>query len=221
MIKKFLNHVKRKNKLNADIKNKHITIGKKAVVIDTHFEEFGNNAIGPLSEIRHCHIGKYSYVGANTQLSYTNVGRFCSIGDKVSCALGVHPLNFISTHPAFYSERYNLLSSVNSFDEYSYIDREKKIMIDIGNDVWIGSHAVLLGGIQIGHGAVVAAGAVVTKDVPPYSIVGGVPAKVIRYRFDDETIKKLLDLQWWNKNEEWLKSYGQNFSDISKVLNET
>ncbi len=220
MIRRIISHVKRKYILNTDIKKKHISIGRKAIVIDTQFEESGNNSIGPLSQVRHCHIGRYSYVGADSQLSYANVGRFCSIGDKVSCALGVHPLDWASTHPAFYSKKYNLISSEVMFNEYSYTDKNHNFMIDIGHDVWIGSNTVILGGVHIGHGAVIAAGAVVTKDVPPYAIVGGVPARVIRNRFDDDTIRKLLDLQWWNKNEEWLKSHGENFSDVSKVLNE-
>ena len=86
----------------------------------------------------------------------------------------------------------------------------------IGNDCWIGDKAFLVGGISIGDGAVVLAGAVVTKDVPPYAIVGGVPANIIRYRFDDTTISLMLKSQWWNKSPKWLRDNWKLFSDIEK-----
>ena len=98
----------------------------------------------------------------------------------------------------------------------------------IGNDVWIGENAVILGGISIGDGAVIGAGAIVTKDVPPYTIVGGVPAKKIRSRFPDDIVKMLLKIQWWNLEEDILKEniyfFQQNLSednltDFAKVIN--
>ena len=95
---------------------------------------------------------------------------------------------------------------------------EVKLIIK-GNDVWIGSRATILGGVTIGHGAIIAAGAVVTKDVPPYAIVGGVPAKVIKYRFNEQQIEKLLSNPWWDKPIRWIKEHSQEFKDIEVYCN--
>ncbi len=95
--------------------------------------------------------------------------------------------------------------------EYLTIDGYNAI---IGNDVWIGSNVLIIGGIKIGDGAIVAAGAVVTKDVPPYAIVGGIPARIIRFRFDKEQINKLLELKWWNKDDDWLIKNNYLFCNV-------
>ena len=90
----------------------------------------------------------------------------------------------------------------------------------IGNDVWIGQNAVILPGVTIGRHCVVAAGAVVTKDVPPYAIVGGIPARIIRYRFSDEQIARLEESKWWEKNDEWLQQHAHAFCDIDQFEKE-
>jgi acetyltransferase-like isoleucine patch superfamily enzyme len=100
------------------------------------------------------------------------------------------------------------------FEEYRYADPEKRYAVVVGNDVWIGTDAILMAGITVGDGAVIAAGAVVTKDVAPYSIVGGVPAKEIKKRFDNEKIESLLSLKWWDKDEKWLRENGSRFMDV-------
>jgi len=91
------------------------------------------------------------------------------------------------------------------FDEIKNADDRCGFSVRIGNDCWIGESVLLIGGITVGDGAVILAGAVVTKDVPPYAIVGGVPAHVLKYRYDNETIEFLTRIKWWNNNEEWLK----------------
>lgn len=105
----------------------------------------------------------------------------------------------------------------NCFDENVVVDKEGHV-VEIGNDVWIGSGALLLPGVHIGDGAIIAAGAVVTKDVEPYAIVGGVPAKIIRKRFNDEQIKYLLELKWWDKPEEWVRSHADYFRNIQEFI---
>ena len=145
-----------------------------------------------LSKFTNSSIGKFSFVGKNCNLNNTSIGSFCSIGMNVKSGLGFHPVRFISTSPVFYKKK-NVLGktyvSEDKFDDY------KNIII--GNDVWIGADALIIDGISIGHGAIVGAKTIVTKDVPPYAIVAGVPGKVIKFRFPEEIIEKLLKLKWW------------------------
>lgn len=129
-------------------------------------------------------IGEYTFVGKNTDITKSVIGRYCSIGTDVIIGPGEHDLTSISTSSWFYDgDVYDILT---------------KAPLVIGSDVWIGTKSIILRGLSIGNGAVIAAGSVVTKDVPPYAIVGGVPARIIKYRFDDLKIKKIQDSQWWN-----------------------
>lgn len=160
--------------------------------IDPTTELAGNNKFGKGTNICDSQIGRHTYV-VNARIVRAQIGAFCSIGPDVNVGgLGNHPIKWISTHPAFYSI---LKQSGKTFVTSDLFDELKPNKI--GNDVWIGASALILDGISIGDGAIVAAGAVVTKDVPPYAIVGGVPAKVIRYRFSEEVIASLLEWQWW------------------------
>lgn len=125
-----------------------------------------------------------------------------------------------SRYPGFYSaSTTDAVSFVKTqkFEEFKYIDEDKKFLSSIGNDVWIGTDAVIMQGVTVGDGAVVAAGALVTKDVPPYAIVGGVPAKIIRYRFSESDIQFLMELKWWEKDIEWIKKYADYFADIEQM----
>lgn len=166
-------------------------------------------------------IGYGSYIGNCSFIKDTIVGRYTCIAPEVFTVSGVHPVShFASIHPAFYSTRKQAgftYVDKDKFIEFNYLDLDKKFSIIIGNDVWIGARVTLLEGITIGDGAIVAAGAVVTKDVPPYAIVGGVPAHVIKYRFDEATINKLLRLQWWNKDQEWIKSHADLFENVDML----
>ena len=125
------------------------------------------------------------------------------------------------THPLFYSSQpiAGLSFGIdNDFEQYSYADKDRQKWCVIGNDVWIGSNVLLLNGITIGDGAIIAAGAVVTKDVQPYSISGGIPAKHIKFRFNNEEIDYLRNLKWWNKDQRWIEQNAKNFSDINELI---
>lgn len=166
-------------------------------------------------------MGMGTYIGKNCNLS-ASIGRFTSIANDVCCNPGIHPykIPYVTTSPCFISPKFMRNQCGYSFatEEIFYqlrlIDRSRNIAVEIGNDVWIGERAFLVGGIKIGDGAVVLAGAVVTKDIPPYAVVGGVPAKIISYRYDDVTIKFLLKVKWWNNSYEWFQENWRLLSDM-------
>ena len=159
-------------------------------------------------------LGDYSYIAKNASISNCNIGKFCSIGPSFCCGLGIHPTNGISTAPMFYSkakQNGTTLCSDNKFEE------SKETFI--GNDVYIGANVTVLDGVNIGDGAIIGAGAVVTKDISPYAIAVGVPAEIKRFRFDEETRKRLLEKQWWNGNTEELTRVADSFWDVESFLN--
>ncbi len=152
-------------------------------------------------------IGDYTYIGPRTQLVRTSIGKFCSVSYDCSLGLGSHTVKNISTSPIFTfkknSTRYRWVDS-SSYHEM------KGVLI--GNDVWIGTKVIIMDGVNIGNGAVIGAGSIVTKDVPDYSIVAGVPARIINYRFDKPIIERLLRLCWWEFPPELLKKNIDLFS---------
>ncbi len=173
----------------------------------------GANRIMPRSSFEGV-MGYGSYICVDSHI-HANIGRYSSIGPEVETNSGVHPFlaPFVTSSPMFYSIR---KQNGTSFATKNLIN-EYRPPVSIGNDCWIGQRSFLAGGVNIGDGAVVLAGAVVTKDVPPYAIVGGVPAKVIRYRYDEQTISFLLKVKWWNLDKEWLKENWMLLSDIEKL----
>ncbi len=142
-------------------------------------------------------IGAYTYIRAGSRLGAAtrHIGRYCSIAPGVCIGDGQHPLNWVSTHPFQHG------GSWTKGVDFEGLPSPKLVEIKggnhVGNDVWIGTNAVILTGVKIGDGAVVAAGAVVTRDVPPYAVVGGIPAKILKYRLDPETALQLLRTKWW------------------------
>jgi acetyltransferase-like isoleucine patch superfamily enzyme len=200
---------------------KHKVIIKPSVRFNSNTRFEGGNVIHPNSIVTGTHIGYGTYLGADCWLSDAIIGRFCCIANDVKVITATHPTtNFVSIHPAFFS--------LKKQSGFTYVDKQlfsESLLADsnhsviIGNDVWIGTCTKIMGGIRIGDGAVIAMGSVVTKDVEPYSIVGGVPAKIIRYRFKKEQIDFLSNFQWWNKSDAWLKENADKFSDIAIFIN--
>ncbi|MCR4656296.1 MAG: CatB-related O-acetyltransferase [Lachnospiraceae bacterium] len=161
-------------------------------------------------------------------MSNTRIGRYTSIGPEVRTVLGKHPVDSkrAALHPAFYSGAgamgYTYLDASDDkgagFEEAAYLDKENGIQIVIGNDVWIGRGVMILEGVTIGDGAVIGAGTVVTKNIDPYGIYAGVPARKLRDRFDKDIAEKLLEYQWWNKGEAWIKEHISCFSDAWRLI---
>ncbi len=168
-------------------------------------------SVGNGAQIVNCKIGRYSYI-YGTSVVETEMGGFCSIASGTVIGGGGHPTEWVSSSPVFYKGK-NVLKTNYSHNEYKEF---KKTVI--GNDVWIGSKCLVKGGITIGDGAVIGMGSVVTKDVPPYEIWAGNPARCIKKRFDDETIEKLLKIKWWDLPDEKLKELGDMFNDPKKLI---
>jgi len=143
-------------------------------------------------------IGDYSYVNYNSIIHCCHIGKFCSIGPNVVAGLGNHPVEKnVTTSPRLFLKGKFLLE--DRYDQFA--------IVTIGNDVWIGFEAVIMAGVTIGDGAVIGARALVTKDIPPYTIVGGVPAKPIKKRFSEKTIETLLQIRWWDWSKEKIQKH--------------
>lgn len=177
----------------------------------------GHNTLFADVSCFNCEIGEYSYIQRKSFLLNTHIGKFCSIADHVRTGFGNHPTHMVSTWPGFYYDttpelKYTFYKGKPQIDIFRK-SRGGRFLVHIGNDVWIGSHVLIMDGVTIGDGAVIAAGAVVTKDVEPYAIYGGVPAKLIKYRFKQERIQELLELKWWDNDIEWIKKNIENFAN--------
>lgn len=146
-------------------------------------------------------LGKCSYVGYDSEIINTDIGNFCSIANYVFIGGAEHPMQWVSTSPVFQNVRHS--GPTKRYAKHG-LPKSKRTVIE--NDVWIAHGAIIKAGVKIGNGAVVGAGAIVTKDVPPYAIVAGNPAKIIRYRFDEDIIQGLLKTEWWNLPDDKIQS---------------
>jgi acetyltransferase-like isoleucine patch superfamily enzyme len=162
--------------------------------------------IGSALLFRNCSIGAFSYINGG-EFQDVSIGRFCSIASEVAAGIGSHYTGWLSTHPFTSDPKDGAAGLLQNHPPYANwlgstpsMQNAKRPWgpVTIGNDVWIGQRAIILRGITIGDGAVIAAGAVVTKDVPAYAIVGGVPAKLLRMRFATEVVERMLRVRWWN-----------------------
>lgn len=158
-------------------------------------------------------IGDFTYCSYDTKIINANIGKFCSIASRVTIGAAEHPLDWVSTSPVFENVK-------NSGTSIRFANEELPPVktTNIGNDVWIGEGAMIKQGVTIGNGAVIGAMAMVTKDVPAYSIVAGVPAKVLRYRFTEEIIKDLEEIEWWNLDDNTLKKVGKYIKEPKKFI---
>lgn len=166
------------------------------------------------------HVGEHTYIATNYMINkeFVKIGKFCSIARETIFGLGNHPTHLLTSHPIAYSSNefipffVDIKTPKDKFIKYDCVEN-----IMIGNDVWVGQRAIILDGVTIGDGAVIGAGAIVTKDIPPYAIAVGVPAKVVKYRFSPEIIEKLLELKWWDYPKDFIVNE-LPFDNIEKCI---
>ena len=148
-------------------------------------------------------IGDWSYINSGTIVASGTIGRFCSIGSYCQIGMADHPTQFLSTSPRLYGP-HNLFGDESHWEHYAAPP-------EIGSDVWVGAQVFIRQGVTVGHGAILGAGAVVIKDIPPYAIAIGVPARVLRYRFSPRTIERLLQKRWWEMPVSELRAFREEF----------
>jgi phosphonate metabolism protein (transferase hexapeptide repeat family) len=176
-------------------------VDPSAVIKDSRIGTYTD--IGPGWTVLESELGDYSYLaGTDGVVSYTKIGKFCSIASHAVINPGNHPMERVTQHHCTYRRR---RYGFDETDDDSVFDRRRNGGCRIENDVWIGNGAKVMAGVTIGTGSVLAAGCVVTHDVAPYEVVAGVPARVIRMRFDPEIVERLLRIAWWDWDRETLK----------------
>ena len=158
-------------------------------------------------------IGDHTFIQKDSFLNDADIGKFCSIAMGVQIGLAQHAMSHVSSHPAFYLLNTPLVKTFSKSDLFSTMRRTI-----IGHDVWIGQNAMIMSGVKVGTGAIIGAGCVVTKDVPDYAIVTGVPAKIARFRFEENIITGLVKTKWWNMSDEWLERNYLLFSDPLRLI---
>lgn len=211
-VSEYFQWLKTKYKYQRKYKDGFLRIGYMNKLQNVKFGKY--NWTGERVVMNNVSLGDFSYISDNSVVFEANIGKFCSFGPNIKVAPGKHPSRtFVSTHPALFS---NPGYCKKNFFTYDHHNPERKVTI--GNDVWICANVVIADGVTIGDGAIVAANAVVGADVESYSIVGGVPAKHIRYRFETDEIAFLLDLKWWDKSIEWIEEHADLFLDIKHFM---
>lgn len=194
----------------------------KGVMFNRDSKFGGFNAIGINTEFTSSFVGIGTYIANNSKIRNAKIGKFCAIGDNVITCLGSHPLEkIVSIHPSFYSTKKQAgfsFSNSELFESHKFIDNEKKFVVEIGSDVWIGNNVTFMDGVKVGDGAVIAAGSVVTKNIETYEIVGGIPAKLIKNRFTKEQSELLLKIKWWDWDFAIIKERWEEFKNIDTFL---
>ncbi len=185
-------------------------IHPEAVVVDSHLGVW--TEVGARASLTKTVLGDYSYVIHDSDIIYTRIGKFCSIASFVRINPGNHPLHRAALHHFSYRSRQFALGED---DDVAFFSWRRSYSVTLGHDVWVGHNATIMPGVTVGTGAAIGAGAIVTRDIPPFQIVAGVPARVIRERFPEEVQQSLLRIAWWDWPPEKLRLALPDFRRLS------
>lgn len=219
-MKQFLHILARKYR-KICLRKQNIVVEGNSEVTLCSFDVDGYVSIGKGTIMYRSHVGRGTYIRNDCEFVNTSIGRYCSIAPGVKVVIGEHPTKkYVSTSPMLYDSK-NIAGlyygHTSYFNTYKYANNTDYYCV-IGNDVWIGQDVLIMGGVTIGDGAVIASGTIITKDVPCYAVMAGVPAIVKRYRFDKAQIECLKKIAWWNKDTEWIRNNVSLFDDINEFL---
>lgn len=208
-----MHHIDSHNRRPVPILGEEPFIASTASILDSRFGKYTEVQQG--SKLSDVELGDYSYVMENCSLAHCTVGKFANIASFVRINPGNHPTDWVSMHHCQYRRAMYGFGEDNdrAFFQWRAIQR-----VTIGHDTWIGHGVTVMAGVTIGDGAAVGSGAVVTKDVPPYAIVAGVPAKVLRYRFPKSVVTRLQEIRWWDWDHETIKGRLAEFRDVRTFI---
>lgn len=181
-------------------------------IVDSHIGSW--TEIGANTVIAESVIGDYTYTAGDNSIIYAEIGKFCSIASHVRINPGNHPMGRVTQHHMTYRRAMYGFGE----DDKAFFDWRREHRCIIGHDVWIGHAAIVIPGVQIGTGAVIGSGAVVTKDIAPYEVAVGVPARPIRRRFSDAVIARLMAIAWWDWDHETLKARIDEMNDLDQFV---
>lgn len=191
----------RNGKLRWLCKRKNVALGSHVEISGVNFGRYAR--IAHHAQISHSNIGLRTSIGRFAKINNAQIGKYCSISWDVTIGATQHPMTHPSTHAFWYRSQFGLCDN----DVSPVVEVTK-----IGNDVWIGCNVVIMPGVAVGDGAIVGAGSIVTKDVEPYAVVAGSPAKKLKMRFSSDEVAKLKELQWWDWPDEKIREHYDFFS---------